>query len=418
MLGTIVDKIQSLFSKGFLLGAFFPVLIFAVLNAAIAYFGLFPNFDVFGRLDWLWKQNAAWQSFLTGTVLIAIGILAYLMSTLTDVFRRLLEGRYFANWPTLWEWIMARVRQDVTAKQDALNGALATWTNRRRLSGQFANRLNTAMDAGNQPGVPGDAALVAAARQRVQALHTLDPAHANYDTPLVDAVTALEAALRANRTQNPAPAQLAIADELDMLYRTITNTEIKRWTQEAQRKYYGAWSNLYDSYVLDNLYPSRLGNLRAVAESYSGKTYGVSFEYLWPRLQPVILKNKEMSPLVELARANLDFALLMLSLAMITTAIWWVVLPIWGRSPWPFIAVGVIGPAVVAFCYLLVEESQILFGALMQSCVDIFRLDVLPLMHQPLPDTLSSERQRWQDLQRLPSAGGTIDLPFKHSPPA
>jgi hypothetical protein len=122
-----------------------------------------------------------------------------------------------------------------------------------------------------------------------------------------------------------------------------------------------------------------------------------------------------MGPLVELAKARVDFALLTLSLAIVTTVVWLAVLPIFGRSPWPFIAVGVLGPTVIGFCYLLVEESQILLGALAQSCVDIFRLDVLPLMHQPLPDSLLAERQRWQDLQSLPGAAGTIDLRFHHS---
>jgi|ERR1700732_236637 len=419
MLGTIVDKVQSLFSKGFLLGAFFPVLIFVVLNATIAFFGLAPSFDAIGTLDPLWKQTGTWQSVSTGTLLIGIGIVAYLLSTLTDVFRRLLEGRYLAKWPTLWRLIMRPVRDDLTAKQNDVNSALTEWRRRRRYGNASEKLLDTASGVGNGPGgVPGNPPLVAAARQAVDTVHGLDPGDANYEAQLMAAITALDAALRVNRTQDPDPGQLADAELLDILYRTMTNTEIKRWTEEARRKFNGASSDLYDNYVPDDLYPTRLGNIRAVSESYSDKTYGVNFEYLWPRLQPVIVKSKEMAPLVELARARLDFALLTLSLAIFTTVIWLVVLPTWSRSAWPFIVVGVIGPALIGFCYLLVEESQVLFGALMQSSIDIFRLDLLPLMHQPLPDTLSAERQRWRDLQDLPGAAGTIDLRFKHPSPA
>lgn len=321
MLGTIVDKVQSLFSKGFLLGAFFPVLIFVAINAVIAFFGLAPSFDFIRTLDRLWTGLTAWQAVLTGTLLIAVGVLAYLFSTLTDVVRRLLEGRYLANWPRVWEGVMAPVRNEVAARQLAQSAALREWSRRRRIGNASVSRLEAAVVVGNSAGAAGDAARVTAADTAVTAVQGLDLADANYEPSLTAAVTALEVALRTNRLQNPSDAQRAAAETLDGLYRALTNTEIKRWTEEARRKFNSASSDLSENYVLDDLYPTRLGNIRAVTESYSDRTYGVDFQYLWPRLQPVILKNDKMGPLVELAKARVDFALLTLSLAIVTTVV-------------------------------------------------------------------------------------------------
>jgi hypothetical protein len=393
MLGTIVDKVQSLFSKGFLLGAFFPVLIFTLLNAVIAYYGLAPAIDGFGTINELLNVIGTGETVLSVTVLIAIGIIAYLLSTFTDVFRRLLEGQYFANWPWLWELIMNPVREDVVAKQRALNSARGEWRRCRQESNARKSELDDARRAGNAGG-GSDANLVEAARIAFEAVNGHDPSEPTYENSLFAAVQALVTALTANRTENPAPAQRDNANKLADFYRVLTEVEIERWTERARAKFNSAWSDLYDNYVPDDLYPTRLGNIRAVTESYSEKTYGVRFDYLWPRLQPVILKSKDLAPLVELAKAHLDFAVLMLSLAISTTAFWLVALPFLSRSPWLFVIVGIVGPLLITFCYLLVEESQVLFGVLMQSSIDIFRLDVLPLMHQPAPDTLASERLR------------------------
>ena len=190
--------------------------------------------------------------------------------------------------------------------------------------------------------------------------------------------------------------------------------QIERSVNEAERQLNATWSALYDNYIPEEPRPTRLGNLRAVAESYSVKTYGVRFDYLWTRLQPLLLKDDKMGPMAELAKAQLDFSLLMLGLTLATTVAWLLVLPFIGNAAWVFIVIGAFGPIAIRFFYLMVEESQVLYGAVVQSCVDMFRLNALALLRQPLPDTLAIERDIWGDLQSLRDAENKIDLKFVH----
>jgi hypothetical protein len=414
MFGNVFDKIQSLFSRSFLLGAYFPVLIFAVTNAVIGLLGLPREIVSIDHMKHLWPTNTTAQTALTAGIFISIGVIAYMLSGLNELLRRILEGRYLQ--PDLERWLMERVRTRINELRDEVNRQRQALTERRR-SGRIAmRRLELAAAAANPPNpLPaGDQVAVHAAEQSLNAAANMLASDNQFSTQLDTTVTAVDAALRANRTkETQGTPQEPIASALDRICKELEK-QIERSVNEAGRQFNAAWSALYDNYIPEEPRPTRLGNLRAVAESYSAKTYGVRFDYLWPRLQPLLLKDDKMGAMAELAKAQLDFSLLMLGLTVTTTAVWFLVLPFIGNTAWVFIVICAVGPAAIRFFYLMVEESQILHGAVIQSCVDVFRLNTLAVLRQPLPDTLAIERQIWGDLQSLRDAENKIDVRFVH----
>src|SRR5271165_1421223 len=92
MFGTVVEKLQALLSRSFLLGNFFPVLVFALLNAAIAWLGIEGFSDLVVAN---WPKDPVGSSMALGATLVTIAILAFILAPLIPGFRSILEGTRF-----------------------------------------------------------------------------------------------------------------------------------------------------------------------------------------------------------------------------------------------------------------------------------------------------------------------------------
>src|SRR5262245_28630601 len=91
MLGSVLEKAQSLLSRSFVLGAFFPMLIFAAANVAMAWLGLESGRSA---LNAVWSATGDHLSWIVGAALVGIAIAAYVLSSLTLVIRRALGGDF------------------------------------------------------------------------------------------------------------------------------------------------------------------------------------------------------------------------------------------------------------------------------------------------------------------------------------
>lgn len=409
MFGTVLDKVQSLFSRGFLLGSYFPVLIFAALNLAIAYYGLRESNDTFVTLKKVWwPSEAVDQAALTVAVLMALGVVAYILSTLTNVLRGILECEFLGP----MKLVMVRKHQiELDLRRERSDAAMDHLIALRLLASRLDADLHEAVRAGNLI-TQAEPKRVDEAWQAFDLARSHAPGEDKRRERLESAIDKMLAAARHNPTAG-AGMDAQIGARLDRLLQELRG-ELNGAIAEARRDYATAWSNIYDNYVPNDVRPTRIGNLRAVTESYSDKAYGVRFDYLWPRLQPLLAKDDKVAQLVELAKAQLDSAVLMLSLTFGSTAVWLVVLTAWGTSPWPFLAVAAFGPAAISFFSVMVAQTQSVFGAAVQSTIDVFRLDLLARLHIPLPDRLSSERARWDALQQMSNAADLADLIYDH----
>src|SRR5882757_5398279 len=93
-IGTLLDRLQGLLSKGFLLGGFIPAFLFLLLNGGLAY-GLFPSF----------REDPALLALIAGTNPFVTGLLIVVLTFLLGIaiwsmnpwLRQFLEGRYLPS---------------------------------------------------------------------------------------------------------------------------------------------------------------------------------------------------------------------------------------------------------------------------------------------------------------------------------
>lgn len=412
MFGTVLDKVQGLFSKGFLLGAYFPVLIFAALNLVIAYFGLRGPDETFATLKkaW-WPSEAAEQATLVAAVLIALGVVAYVLSTLTNFLRGLLEGEFLLG--PMKSALINEHKQELDRRQARLDETRAHAIRFEGLKIELSSALREAAEMAD-PNAGIDEKRVKRAEellQRCRSQTSSEDIHERFQ----NAIAGVAAAVRYNPSDGDTPEAQAVVSRLDDVLQTLRG-ELDEAIAGAKRDSDTAWSKIHDHYVPNDVRPTRIGNLRAVTESYSVRAYRVRFDYLWPRLQSLLTKDDKVAWAVELTKAQLDSAVLMLSLTIASTAAWVVALAIWGTSPWPFLVVAALGPAAMSFFTIMVAQTQAVYGAAVQSAMDAYRLDLLARLHIPLPDRLSSERARWDALQQMSNdAVAFDDLIYDHS---
>jgi hypothetical protein len=149
--------------------------------------------------------------------------------------------------------------------------------------------------------------------------------------------------------------------------------------------------------------------------------YGVSFDFLWPRLLVAIRAEKADDPMlsaIEAARSQLDFAVLSVFLAASIPALWLPVILCRGGSALVFLVIGAATPPVLAFFFRLVFEAQLAFGEIVKTAIDRSRFLVLKMLRQPEPLSRGEERHLWVRIARAEEDGRMADLIYLPATPA
>jgi len=161
---------------------------------------------------------------------------------------------------------------------------------------------------------------------------------------------------------------------------------------------------------------TRIGDARVVAERYSEDVYQAEFEYLWPRLQLMVPANDPVAERIGAARAQVEFAVLSLLLMLSVPVVWLPLLALTTRTPWLLLGIGAAAPMFAGFFYQLVFVSQVALGEVVKVAIDRYRLDVIKMLHQPRPATLSGERELWRQLGAAGRRGIVSDLIYQYPP--
>lgn len=155
----------------------------------------------------------------------------------------------------------------------------------------------------------------------------------------------------------------------------------------------------------DRLLPTQLGNVLRASEDYALYTYGMDAVFWWPRLWLI---------LPEAVQKQIDDSQApMLALLNFTTGI--VIVTVFGSiylgkqfvDLWGFwwaILVACItliaGITLTTLAYQGAVSHAKIYGVLIRSAVDTYRLDLLKALNQPTPSNLSEEKKLWDDLIR------------------
>ena len=418
MFGTVLDKVQALFARSFLLGNFFPALIFAAINTAIASVGIrgvshFVTTSV--------VTDGTQSAVITAVVLIAVAVLAYILSPLVPLFRSALDGNFFpeALFEISRKEYVIRVK-DLLTQRDMIAQHLEE--NEKR--GEEAKpRLADARLFGNAHPEEINVNALTRAEEALAALRddvlersrTYHAAGRFPDDRLVtSALLTVESALHSNPSELPSTHRnYGLAQSVNRLQMALM-TELQRLRDLAYRWLQVVNLELLSSFDVSEIKPTRIGNSRAALERYPSVAYSADFDFLWPRLRMVLGDSKDLSTALDNATAQLDFAVLMTVLSAVTVAVWVPALVAFGTSIWLFIIVGLLGPSMVAFFYLLVDETQKAFGTTVIMVIDATRLKLLTTLHQPLPSSSAAEKEIWRLMQTALYTEGGPSMRYRH----
>src|SRR5215213_7240505 len=414
-LGTLLDRIQGLVSKSFLLVGFLPAAVFLGVNLALASWA-FP---------WIGEWTTAvfsvgpaeaisrWLGLFVFTCLLAL-----VFWSLNPLMRQVMEGKYF---------LTEQLRQSLTQSQrDELNKL------RGRIDALLPELLeHRAVRQVTAPGQTSWRAELRAARIEVTAgAVNRDQVNALQNTyqqlyeyqmtgsPIPFAqlnafFVALKQQLRETR-----PAAIDADEPLDRLQQqciTLLNYsgEVLESRHTRLRTQILTWFPQDSEFIG----PTRMANLAEVHREYGLDKYGLDMEVFWLRLLKVIKEDENYFSLLEEAKIQLDLSVAAIALLFITVFVW-SVLGVFADKLYPFIVAVTVGPPSIAIFYMVVLENYRAFSEAVRGAVDLYGLDLLQALHLALPANSAAEQETWRRLMAWGRFGDQMPLVYQHGAPA
>lgn len=147
---------------------------------------------------------------------------------------------------------------------------------------------------------------------------------------------------------------------------------------------------------LDEVMPTRLGNIMKNAELYPLDRYAIDAALIWPRLYNLF--PTEFSAAVVELRMGLDFMLVISILSVAFAFVSGLYLLIVSASSSLFLLCFVGGMVVGYVAYRAALSSAVLYAQQIKAAFDIYRDALLKQMRVPLPKNLTEERTTWAAL--------------------
>lgn len=399
--GQIVGTIDSWLGRSFLLARFFPWLLFAAANLAMA------AVEVPGVRKWLLtfyrSEDTAARALDVAIILSGIAAVAYTLSPATQAVTRLLEGQGLPRWiaePLLVFRALGRERLSERGQR----------LFQRRASLPRPPAVRTRLAAARAGGVAlaeiTDRAAIEAAAKSVDELRAIQLLNRPIEAGrLALAVELVCFALSRNcaelvllAPQTPA-ADFARAEQLQGLYVFVKDVIAPYAATVAEGQESHVFEAQQSLYGQAELAPTRLGNDVAALRSYCLTRYRFDFDFLWPRLQLALTDAKLVDGLRS-ARIQVDFSILCLTLTGLFVIGWLVALALAGHSLWSLLAVAGVGPPLIGVWLWMVHESYAAYAEVARGTVDLARFDLLKALRRPLPETLDQEGEVWEAVVR------------------
>lgn len=391
MLGTIIEKLSSLLSKGAFITGFVPLLAFLSGDVALLTW-LSPPFR-----NWLTGHKTE-AEFISGVV-IAFLIASLVFVTLNTRMRELMEGRY---WPKRLcsEFTLAEGKrlQRLNAEYSGLQ------RNRRllqKLGSGWIPRLLAARNA-----TPKKASrLYDPAKSAGRLIAQVKLRRLRGETIEADDLESAVHFLRRELRITPMSVLLD-ADHVE-LAACIAYAPAKN-DQEIIRVFNERQFNFPEQILA----PTAMGNIALSIRSYTLSRYQLNIERLWTRLQKV-MQNEGFYAVLQDAKVQLDFLVSMFWLSSISTVLWLALLAFAGYSLVPYLAIAVIGPLASWSLYRLSLQNYRAFADLMRCAVDSYRLKLLKELQLPEPGGSREETALWQAMQDRMDYGKDFNLSYR-----
>jgi len=410
MLDTLIASFKGLFSRGFWFGSFLPVAIFGSVHLLLAA-TQFP--DAVPLVSWLSAESGAAIKIAPIAISAAV-VLAYTLAPLVPMFRGLLDGTLLP--PALLEALRRERLREARLGRDEMEDASDLSDRWNSLREELRQRLREARQAGaHLPYPPDDEAIKRVASQVI--LFRRGFAHGG--VPELEAAVAtaqcIATELRAANAGLPADAPGGNrARAMTQLQRRFLGA-LRDAVSETRYRRDSLYLRFADT-ALDHFRATEVGDVRERTESYSQQVYGVSFRFVWPRVQALLAKDDPLTERLGDAQSQIDFAVLCLALSVTVPLVWLPLLAFTAQRPWLFLSIGIATPFVLVLFSQLLLQSQIAFGTLVETAIDKYRLDVLTkLLRQPLPMTRRAEMELWSAVRIAADTRDTNRLSYRHA---
>ena len=423
MFGLVLDKLDGWFGRPFLLSAYFPTLLFALTNAALVY-GCFPSTRP--TLLSLLQDTTVGKTFDIAAFLAVVAVLAYAISPLVQIMINALEGRYIPDRLASLLVISESLRQERAFDEQQ------EFLQRRPVESEakrLRRLLGEARDAGARHGAIRNLGAIERVGKHMTRLHRLFLMRQEIPAGDIAACVAeLDEALRTNCAERGrlgmAEAASGYVPVSEQEFDAATRLhEYSHWFTTVALPYSAAIvearqelspADPYDRYGLPTLLPTRLGNAAAELKRYCKRRYEIDYDSFWPLFQ-IAIKEPNIRDAIVGSKTQLDFAVLLFTLALATGLGWTLLLGVWaGDDVLAFL--GIFAGSAVAVWYALqaVHWTHASYASVVRAAIDASRFDVLAALRIAPPASLAEEKPIWRMVARLQAAGQVDDIAWTH----
>jgi hypothetical protein len=403
MLSTFLSQLQGYFSKYFVIGSFFPVLSFAVLNGLVGYL-TFSRWQAWIDAN-IFKASAGSAAFTSTALVVAITLIAYVLYGLSTALRQVLEGRSWGRFGRLLIPAQSRRREYLRGKLQAVA--------MERADLDYAPNWISNMDEAREAGKHDHPAVA-------------------FDPPQPDAVDTELSALEDemfNFREVKAARLEAQADEVAARLRGHDFDVSKRLLEQRQRLgrlidyarerapalYARLQNEMNANFGAQDVAPTNMGNVANSIQSYALRRYHCNLELIWSNLVRVAQNDDKMQATLLEAKTQLDFLVACCWLTLVS-ALFWATIFLWPvPSRAAFLAFALGGPFVAWLWYRAATEQYRSFADVAMTTLDTLRFDVLRAMRIRAPADVADERSVWENVDVLTTFGE--DRNFRYDPP-
>jgi hypothetical protein len=402
MFTNVIGSLTGLLPRNFIFAVYIPVLIYTSLNGVLLYITV------------AWVRGAVQVALhdqlalFSASCFIGTIVLAYILSSLTDAGREVLEGKHLR--------VLGRLVDEMRRDQERKYGDIATDYNQSRVLGyQLSAAVPVWQEALRVAGNAGAAEQLVGFGQADPAMESLENLRSKSRKATVSreeiqaAVDAMGVALTKFNVMNDVTLQSARRDLLVV---------IGRIASRAHEREYALATRLQLFPLAGELMPTALGNIAASLQSYGVDRYGMDTAVFLNRLQAVLTKradDKGYSLVID-AKTQLDFLVAACFLSGFTGVTWAVLLAILGSSIAMFVFAAVSGFLLPMMFYTLCVQSYATYAQTLRACIDLNRFTLLKALDVPLPLTLREERQLWAALSHAALMGSEgLEISYDHA---
>lgn len=405
MLGTLLDKLQSLFSKNVFIGSI-PLFAFLFANGLMIY-RVSKRFQTWVSHDFL-SQGAMQQALLSFSLLLSVLILSYVLSTLSVVMREVLEGKHLFGW--LANILSQRYRDRLIKVEKAVRERGNRYLSIRKNQQLWTDQIKAAYQQGknrkdcNYTASTQIEGLVNRRRNNQEV--TIEQLR-----PQVQHVIE---GLQNNTLELPfeTDAQRTAASALDEDQGNIIEL-IRYVAEKAQAEYAASLTELQFDYAGKEVAPTRMGNIARIASHFAATRYSMNLDILWTRLQKVAASDSNFYSGLQDAKLQVDFLVALIWYNILFTLTWIIVLPLLGEGRGLFMWVAALGPLTSYVWYEIALRNYRAFADVLCATVDLFRLDLLKELHVQLPVNAEQELLVWESLEQRLVYGEHSNYPLQ-----